>query len=106
MTNVTIKEFAEQLKKRAPNTTPESLMQQFKEAGVKVSSVEQEITAEEKRQLLQYLQKSHGSADKPAARSKMTLKVRKKRVGVVKQGKKSVNVEFRGTRTYKKPEID
>ena len=53
-----------------------------------------------------FLRDSHGVSDpqttKPA-RKKITMK--RKSVGVVKQGKKSVNVEFRSKRTVVKPPI-
>lgn len=81
---------------------PERLLEQLREAGVMVTSITQTITPEQKRQLLLHLQKTRGNEETGAKkREKITLQ--RKSVGVVKQGKKSVNVEFRAKRTYVKP---
>lgn len=77
-------------------TTPDGLLEQLKEAGVSVESVDQSVTDEEKRKLLLHLRSSHGGAP-TKKRKQITLK-KHKTVGVVKQGKKSVNVEFRAKR--------
>ncbi len=81
--------------------TPERLLVQLQEAGVAVTDINQMITPEQKRQLLLHLQKNRGEEAAPKKRDKITLK--RKSVGVVKQGKKSVSVEFRAKRTYVKP---
>lgn len=97
------------------HSTPERLLEQLIEAGVEVTDVKQSISPDQKRQLLLHLQKTRAAATTttPAAgtgtaatadtkkRGKITLQ--RKSVGVVKQGKKSVNVEFRAKRTYTKP---
>ena len=89
----------EQLSKLVGITSKE-LLAQLKEAGVAVTQVDQTISDDEKRQLLLHLKQMHG-APEPAKRSKITFN--RKKVGVVKQGKKSVSVEFRAKRTYVKP---
>lgn len=98
------------------HSTPERLLEQLQEAGVPVSNINQKISADQKRQLLLHLQKSRSSAPAPTPapsteagvepggikkRGKITLQ--HKSVSVVRQGKKSVNVEFRSKRTYVKP---
>lgn len=85
-------------------TTPERLIEQLREAGIDVTNADQMISDDQKRQLLLYLKRSHGEAAAAAKkRKKITLK--RKSVSVVKQGKKSVNVEFRSKRTYERPVI-
>lgn len=85
-------------------TTPEKLLEQLKEAGVPVTDVNQTITPEQKRQLLLHLKQSHGStATAETAKKRGNITITRKQVGVVRQGKKSVNVEFRAKRTYAKP---
>jgi translation initiation factor IF-2 len=96
VTEVSIKQLAEQVR-----TTPEKLVEQLKEAGVTVSSADQAITPEEKRKLLMHLQAQRKLDAAAEPRSKITLKRRK--VSVVKQGRKSVNVEFRSKRTFERP---
>jgi len=98
MTDVSIKQLAELVR-----TTPERLLEQLKKADVAVTDVNQTINDEEKRKLLMHLKESHGTDESAKKRSKVTLK--RKKIGVVKQGKKSVNVEFRAKRTYIKPAI-
>lgn len=97
MSDVSIDQLAKLVK-----TTPERLLEQLKKAGVDVKSVDEKITPAEKKKLLLHLKSSHGQPEGDAkSRSKITLK--RKKVGVVRQGKKSVNVEFRAKKTYEKP---
>lgn len=99
MADVSIIELAELVR-----TTPERLLEQLKAAGVKVKSVNDSIKPEEKRKLLMYLKQSHGSgASAEKGRSKITLK--RKKLDVVKQGTKKVNVEFRAKKVYEKPAV-
>lgn len=102
MAEVSIKELAKMVR-----TTPDQLVKQLQEAGVAVTNTDQTITDEEKRKLLLYLKRSHGDeaddSETGKKRAKITLK--RKSVGVVKQGRKSVNVEFRSKRTYVKPSV-
>lgn len=105
MADVSIKQLAEMVR-----TTPERLIEQLKSAGIEVSDANQTITPDQKRKLLAHLKSKRETGEptvtpaestetkKPA---KITLK--RKSVGVVKLGKKSVNVEFRTKRTFVKP---
>jgi len=90
--------------------TPQQLLGLLQEAGVAVTDVKQKISPDQKRQLLLHLQKTRAAAQPSAAetlplaakkREKITLS--RKSVATVKQGKKSVNVEFRAKRTFTKP---
>ncbi|MBS0350878.1 MAG: translation initiation factor IF-2 [Proteobacteria bacterium] len=94
------------------HSTPERLLEQLKEAGVPVNNIKQSITPDQKRQLLMHLQKvrTASSSDSTAPVESATLSKKRpkitlqhKTVGVVKQGKKSVNVEFRAKKTFTKP---
>jgi len=100
MSDVSIEQLAKLVR-----TTPERLIEQLNKAGVSVSDASQTITPDQKRQLLMFLRDGGNAAsDSPApARKKITMK--RKSVGVVKQGKKSVNVEFRSKRSVVKPTI-
>lgn len=85
--------------------TPERLLEQLKEAGVAVSSVDDGITADEKRQLLLHLKNARGTEAAAAPkRKKITLK--RKSTSTAKQGNKKVEVVVRKKRTYAKPEAD
>ena len=94
MADVSIKQLATLV-----NKTPELLLEQLKEAGVSVTDVEQTINDEEKRRLLLYLKNLHGADENK--RSPITLQ--RKKMSVVKQGKKNVSVEIRQKRTFVKP---
>ena len=94
MADVSINELAQLVR-----TTPEKLLEQLKQAGVSIADGEQMITSEQKRQLLIFLK---GDEKAVPQRNKITLK--RKKLGTIKQGKKSINVEFRKKRTYQKPE--
>jgi translation initiation factor IF-2 len=92
------------------HSTPERLLEQLKEAGVPVNDIKQSISPDQKRQLLLHLQKTRAaaateapSADAANAKKRGKITLQRKSLGVVKQGKKSVNVEFRAKRTYAKP---
>lgn len=96
-TKTSIKDLAELVK-----TTPERLLEQLKDAGVAVSSVDDGITAEEKRKLLLHLKTSRGDEKIELSRNKITLT--RKSTTIVKQGNKKVDVVIRAKRTYSKPE--
>lgn len=105
MADISIIELAQLI-----HSTPERLLEQLQEAGVAVNNIKQNISPDQKRQLLLHLQKTRAVAGETAAdtasgkkRGKITLQ--RKSVSVVKQGKKSVNVEFRAKRTYVKPPV-
>lgn len=104
ISTVTVKKLAQVV-----NTSVDRLVEQLKEAGISANAdPEQVITEAEKRQLLAYLQRSHGasSATTPVAAKQITIK--RKSVSEIKvkssQGRaKTVSVEVRKKRTYVKP---
>lgn len=98
MADMSVKQLADLVR-----TTPERLLEQLKEAGVAITHVDQTISDEEKRKLLLHLKTSH-STETDKKRSKIVLK--RKKLSVVKSGKKSVNVEIRSKRTYTKPVVE
>ena len=104
MADVTVKQLAQMVR-----STPERLLEQLKEAGVSVGSADSSLTPAEKRQLLGYLQTkrqaSASSVATPTAAKENNARITltRKSVGVVRQGKKNVNVEIRKRRTYVKP---
>ncbi len=95
MADVSIKQLAELV-----GATPERLLEQLKAAGIDASNADQTISDEEKRKLLLHLKEEHGVGE-PKKRGQITLK--RKKLSIVRQGKKSVNVEIRTKRTYVKP---
>jgi|GEM_PF-1133625 len=105
--NISIKKLAVLI-----HSTPERLLEQLQEAGVAVSNIEESISPDQKRQLLLHLQKTRTAAepastsDANAAKKRAKITLQRKSVGVVKQGKKNVNVEFRTKKTYTKPVIN
>ena len=94
MADVSINELAKLVR-----TTPDKLLEQLKQAGVTVADSGQTITSEEIRKLLMFLKGDEVTAP---ARKKVTLK--RKKIDTIRQGKKSISVEFRKKRTYQKPE--
>ncbi len=116
MAEVTVKQLAEVV-----GTPVERLLEQLSEAGVEKSQAEDAVSDEEKMQLLEYLRRGHGrtvstasggggeessgeSAAEGSDESRITL--RRKRRSELKvgggSGKRSVDVEVRGRRTYVK----
>ncbi|WP_100622732.1 translation initiation factor IF-2 [Candidatus Coxiella mudrowiae] len=95
MADMSVKQLADLVR-----TTPERLLEQLKEAGVAISQVDQTVTDDQKRKLLLHL-KTAGSSLSDKKRSKIILK--RKKLSVVKSGKKSVNVEIRSKRAYVRP---
>ncbi|HRQ02237.1 MAG TPA: translation initiation factor IF-2 [Ottowia sp.] len=95
MTNITVADFANELKRPA-----EALLEQLQAAGVAKQSASDALTDSDKQQLLSYLQASHGTG---AARKKITLT--KKTTSEIKQadatGKaRTIQVEVRKKRTF------
>lgn len=91
--------------------TPEKLVEQLNEAGIKVAKADDLITEEQKQSLLQFLQQRHGRNDSgDAAPKKITLKRKSvseiKLGGSSRTGGKSVSVEVRKKRTYVKRSPD
>lgn len=91
--------------------TPEKLVEQLNEAGIKVAKADDLITEEQKQSLLKFLQQRHGRNDNgDAAPKKITLKRKSvseiKLGGSSRTGGKSVSVEVRKKRTYVKRSPD
>ena len=100
MTNITVAEFANELKRPT-----EALMEQLQAAGVQKKSGSDPLTDADKQKLLNHLQASHGG--EPAPRRKITLT--KKTTSEIKQadatGKaRTIQVEVRKKRTFIKRE--
>ncbi len=98
MAEVTVKQLAEVV-----GTPIDKLLVQLSEAGVTKAAESDTISDDEKRLLLTHLRRAHGKEDTPSSARKITL--RRKRVSELKvdsSGKKTVNVEVRGRRTYVK----
>ena len=100
MAEVTVKQLAQVV-----GTPVEKLLEQLRDAGIQKSGEGDSISDEEKVTLLTHLRQSRGeSAGGGTSSSKITL--RRKRVSELKgdsSGRKKVNVEVRGRRTYVKP---
>jgi translation initiation factor IF-2 len=103
MAGVTVEKLATVL-----GVSPERLLEQLAEAGMKFNSVQQEISATEKVALLEHLRSAHGKAKADLkAPSQITLK--RKTVseltvptGGPGRGAKTVNVEVRQKKVYVK----
>jgi translation initiation factor IF-2 len=101
MSDVSVKQLAEVV-----GTPVERLLEQMKEAGVKVSGADQMISDEEKMKLLEYLRQAHGKTD--TGKKKITLRRKKTTEIKVPSGgaagrTKAVNVEIRKKRTIVRP---
>ena len=95
MADMSVKQLADLVR-----TTPERLLEQLKDAGVIITHIDQTVTNDQKRKLLLHL-KTFSSSPSDKKRSKIILK--RKKLSVVKSGKKSVNVEIRSKHAYVKP---
>lgn len=109
MSDMKVKDLADTV-----GITPERLVEQLNEAGIKVSKTDDLITEDQKQSLLQFLQQRHGkSASKnEASPKKITLKRKsvseiKLGGGTSRQAGKSVSVEVRKKRTFvKRAEVE
>src|SRR5690554_4703833 len=109
MSDMKVKDLADTV-----GITPERLVDQLNEAGIKVSQPDDLIAEEQKQNLLQFLQQRHGklAVDTDTSLKKITLKRKsiseiKLGGGTSRQGGKSVSVEVRKKRTYvKRSEVD
>ncbi|AFI84131.1 translation initiation factor IF-2 [Methylophaga nitratireducenticrescens] len=109
MSDMKVKDLADTV-----GITPERLVEQLNEAGIKVSKTDDLITEDQKQSLLQFLQQRHGkSASKnEASLKKITLKRKsvseiKLGGGTSRQAGKSVSVEVRKKRTFvKRAEVE
>jgi translation initiation factor IF-2 len=104
MSTVTVQDFADELKRPVGE-----LLVQFKEAGVSAQSAKSEITADDKKALLAYLnQRRGGPATTAAEPRRITLK--RKETSELKLGgargapAKTISVEVRKKRTFVKPD--
>lgn len=103
MAGVTVEKLATVL-----GVSPERLLEQLAEAGMRFNNIQQEISATEKVQLLEHLRAQHGKAKADLkAPSQITLK--RKTVSEITmptsgpgRGGKTVNVEVRQTKVYVK----
>ncbi|MEX0607717.1 MAG: translation initiation factor IF-2 N-terminal domain-containing protein, partial [Halofilum sp. (in: g-proteobacteria)] len=98
MADVTVKQLAELV-----GTPVDRLLEQFGEAGISKSSADDAVNDDEKMHLLDYLRRSQsgtagGQSGDPSS-EQITLR-RKQRSEVKAGGKRAVNVEVRGRRTY------
>jgi translation initiation factor IF-2 len=108
MAEVTVKQLADVV-----GTPVERLLEQLSEAGVGKSSAEDSVTDDEKMKLLEYLRSAHGrsgsSGEGGDAGGGGRITLRRKRTSELKVGgsggKKAVNVEVRGRRTYVKRSV-
>lgn len=111
MGNVTVQQLADVV-----GVSTDRLMDQLKEAGIKVKKADAPLSEEERTELLTFLRKSHGKeeSDVVSAPKKVTLK--RRTVSELKQGRagggratagKTVSVEVRKRRTYvKRSEVE
>lgn len=104
MSDMKVKDLADTV-----GITPERLVDQLNEAGIKVSKPDDLITEDQKQSLLQFLQQRHGKLanENDASPKKITLKRKsvseiKLGGGTSRQAGKSVSVEVRKKRTFVK----
>ncbi|MGJ7458130.1 translation initiation factor IF-2 [Halomonas sp. MA07-2] len=98
MSEMTVKDFAAKVGRDVPR-----LLEQMKEAGLGQKAEGDAVSEEDKRQLLDYLTKSHGgdtSAAAPKNRITLTRKTRS-RINTGERGK-TIEVQVRKKRTYVK----
>jgi translation initiation factor IF-2 len=96
----TVKSFADKI-----GVQPEMLLKQLEAAGVSGKKVEDSLSEEEKESLFRFLRASHGVAEEPVERKKITLK-RKSTVEAMQATRtgatRTVQVEVRKKRTFVK----
>lgn len=97
MADVTVKRLAEDL-----GISTDLLLSQFINAGIKVTGESDEVTAEQKQELLSHLKRSHGIEEKVKAPRKITLK--RTTVSELKGGahKSITKVKVKLKKTYEK----
>jgi translation initiation factor IF-2 len=109
MTDVTIKQFAEQI-----GVAAEKLLVQLAEAGLPAKTASDSISDDEKSQLLGYLRRTHGRDDEGAEPTRITLRRKtvseikvptdksklRIRPGIKAVPTKTVSIEVRKKRTY------
>ncbi|TDO15391.1 MULTISPECIES: translation initiation factor IF-2 [Halomonas] len=96
MSEMTVKDFAAKVGRDVPR-----LLEQMKEAGLGQKSESDAVSEEDKRQLLDYLTKSHGGSG-AGAKNRITLtRKTRSRIKTGERGK-SIEVQVRKKRTYVK----
>ncbi len=101
MAEVTVKQLAQVV-----GTPVEKLLEQLRDAGIEKSSEGDSVSDEEKVTLLTHLRTSRGESTGGGGSTGSKITLRRKRVSELKgdsSGRKKVNVEVRGRRTYVKP---
>ncbi len=99
MSEMTVKDFAAKVGRDVPR-----LLEQMKEAGLEHKSEGDAVSEEDKRQLLDYLTKSHGGGGSAAPRNRITLtRKTRSRIKTGERGK-TIEVQVRKKRTYVKRE--
>ena len=101
MAEVTVKQLAQVV-----GTPVEKLLEQLRDAGIVKSGEGDSVSDEEKVTLLTHLRKSRGESAGGGGGASRKITLRRKRVSELKgdsSGRKKVNVEVRGRRTYVKP---
>ncbi|MEH6648588.1 MAG: translation initiation factor IF-2 [Motiliproteus sp.] len=96
MAELTVKQLAEVV-----GVPVERLLSQMKDAGLKHGKENDNVSEDEKQNLLTHLKRSHGEGDEDAKPRRITLN-RKTTSTLKVGGKKTVNVEVRKKRTYVK----
>ncbi len=97
MSEMTVKDFAAKVGRDVPR-----LLEQMKEAGLEQTSESDAVSEEDKRQLLDFLTKSHGGAASAGGRNRITLtRKTRSRINTGERGK-SIEVQVRKKRTYVK----
>lgn len=96
---VSVKQFADEI-----GVKPDRLLSQFKDAGIKIESINDLVSEDRKQTLLRYLQEHHG-AKKEAPDQKIVL--RRAKTSEIKLGgshgsQKTVSIQVRKKRTYVK----
>ncbi|WP_417548873.1 translation initiation factor IF-2 [Methylophaga sp.] len=104
MSDMKVKDLADTV-----GITPERLVDQLNEAGIKVSKPDDLITEDQKQSLLQFLQQRHGKLANESDASPKKITLKRKSVSEIKlgggtsrQAGKSVSVEVRKKRTFVK----
>jgi translation initiation factor IF-2 len=106
MSQVTVEKLA-----KVVGTPVEKLLEQMKDAGVKLTGADDVVSEEQKKILLAHLKKSHGEGGETGAAPKKITLNRSTKSSLKLSGSggksKTVNVEVRKKRTYvKRPETD
>jgi len=104
MSEVIVTELAEVI-----GVSPERLIDQMAEAGIKGKKQDSSVTDEERQSLLAHLKRAHGESGEESGQPKK-ISLKRKSTTQLKTGgssRKTVNVEVRKTRTYvKRTEVD